>query len=55
MSIDQFLTNLLDKSINDTAEILVDEIAKAYSDKKRLYETDEEDMIIPKVGYEEAL
>lgn len=54
MSIDQFL-NPLDESIDDTAEIVVDEIAKAYSVGERLYETDEEDVIIPKVGHGEAL
>ena len=37
------------------AEIVVDKIVKAYSVGERLYETDEEDVIIPKVGYGEAL
>ena len=54
MSIDQFL-NPLDKSIDNMAEIVVDEIAKAYSVGERLYETNEEDIIIPKVEHGEAL
>lgn len=54
MSIDQFL-NPLDENIDDMAEVVVDEIAKAYSIGERLYETDEEDVIIPKVGHGEAL
>lgn len=36
MSIDQFL-NLLNKSIDDMAEVLVDEIAKVYNARDRLY------------------
>ena len=33
----------------------MDEIAKAYSIRERLYETDEKDVIISKVGYREVL
>ena len=33
----------------------MDEIAKAYSTGNRIYETDEEDVVIPRVGYSEAI
>lgn len=48
MSIDQFL-NPLKKSIDNMVEIVVDKIAKACSIRNKLYKTDEEDVIIPKV------
>lgn len=37
------------------AEILIDDITKVYSVNERLYETDEENIIILKVRHEKAL
>ena len=54
MAIDQFL-NPQGEEVDDDLEVIVDEIAKAYSVGDRTHETDEEDIVIPSVGYSEAM
>ena len=54
MAIGQFL-NPQEENVDDGIEVIVDEIAKAYSIGNRTHETDEEDVIVPKVGYSEAI
>lgn len=54
MAIGQFLNPHKEKVDNDV-EVIVDKIVKAYSTGDRTHETDEEDVIIPKVGYVEAM
>lgn len=46
-----FLILVLDKSIDDTIKIIVNEIVKAYIIGNKLYKTDKEDVIIPKIGH----
>lgn len=54
MAIKQFL-NLEGEEVDDDLQIIVDEITKSYSVGDRTHETDEEDIVIPKVGYSEAM
>lgn len=54
MAIGQFL-NPQEENVDDGEEVIVDEIAKAYSIGDRNHETDEEDVIVPKVRYSEAM
>lgn len=54
MAIGQFL-NPQEEKVDDDVEVIVDEIVKAYSTGDRTHETDEEDVIIPKVGCAEAM
>lgn len=55
MSIGQFL-NPREENVDDTDDDIVDAIAKAYSDDNdRAYETDEEDILEPRVKASEAL
>ena len=54
MAIGQFL-NSQGEEVDNDLDIIIDEIAKAYSTGDRTYETDEEDVIIPKFGYSEAM
>lgn len=54
MAIAQFL-NPQEEKVDNDVEVVVDEIVKAYSTGDRTHETDEEDVIIPKVGYTEAM
>lgn len=49
MAIDQFL-NPEGEEMDDDLEVIVDEIAKVYSTRDRTHETDEEDIVIPRVG-----
>lgn len=49
MAFSQFL-NPQGEDFNDDWDAIIDEIAKAYSKGKRAYETEEEDVVIPKVG-----
>ena len=54
ITIGQFL-NLRGGKVDDDLEVIVDEIAKTYSTGDRTYETDEEDVVIPRVRYSEAM
>lgn len=54
MAIGQFLISR-EKNIDDDVEVIIDEIAKAYSIGHRTHERDEEDVTVPKVGYSEAM
>ena len=54
MAIRQFLNPQGEKG-DDDLEVIVDEIAKAYSIGDRTHETDEEDVVIPRVGYSEIM
>lgn len=49
MAINRVL-NLEGEEIDDDLEVIVDEIAKAYSIGDRTHETDEENIVIPRVG-----
>ncbi len=49
MAIDQFL-NPEGEEMDDDLEVIVDEIAKVYSTRDRTHETDEENIVIPRVG-----
>lgn len=49
MAIDQFL-NPKGEEMDDDLKVIVDEIAKVYSTRDRTHETDEEDIVIPRVG-----
>lgn len=54
MAIEQFL-NPQEENIDNNVEVIIDEIAKAYSIGNKTHEMDEKDVIIPKVGYFEAI
>ena len=54
MTIGQFL-NPQGEEVDDDLEVIMDKIAKAYSTGDRTYETDEEDIVIPRVGYSEVI
>ena len=54
MAIRQFL-NLQGEEIDTDLEIIMDEIAKAYSTGDRTHKMDEEDVVIPKVRYSEIM
>ena len=54
MAIRQFF-NPQGEEVGDDLEVIVDEIAKAYSTGDKTYEIDEEDIVIPRVGYSEAM
>lgn len=53
-AIGQFF-NLQGKKIDDNLEVIVDKIAKIYSTGNKTYETYEEDIVIPKIGYSKAI
>lgn len=50
MAIKQFL-NAEGEEVDDDREVVVDEIATLYSVGDKTHETDEEDVVIPQVGY----
>lgn len=54
MAIKQFL-NLQREEIDNDLEVIVDEIAKAYSIDNKTYETDKKDIVIFKIGYSKAI
>lgn len=54
MAIDQFL-NPEGEEMDDDLEVIVDEIAKVYNTRDKTHETDEEDIVIPRVGYSETM
>ena len=54
MAIGQFL-NLQGEEVDNDLEVIVDKIAKAYSIGDKTHETDEEDNVIPRVRYFEAI
>ena len=54
MAIRQFL-NPQGEEVDDDLEVIVDKITKAYSTGDRTNETDEEDVVIPRVGYSKAM
>ena len=49
MAIGQFL-NLQGEEVDDDLEVIMNEIAKAYSTSNKTHETNEEDVVIPKLG-----
>ena len=54
MSISQFL-NPAEEEVYDSDEVIVDDIVNAYSTEERRYETDEEDIMEPRVRMKEAI
>ena len=54
MSITQFL-NPQEEDVYDTEEVLIDDIVNSYSREEGAYETNEEDAIIPRIRYNEAI
>lgn len=54
MAIGQLL-NPSEEEVDDKSDEIVGGIAKAYSTGDRTYETDEEDVVIPRVSHAEAL
>lgn len=54
MAIGQF-HNPQKEKVDDDLEVIVDKIAKAYNIDNRIYETNEEDIIISKIEYSEAM
>lgn len=54
MAFGQFF-NLQEKNVDNNIKIIIDEIIKAYNIGNRTYKTDKKDVIVPKVGYSEAM
>ena len=54
MSITQFL-NPQEEDVYDTEEVLIDDIVNSYSREERAYETNEEDVIMPRIRHNEAI
>lgn len=54
ITINQFL-NSKEEKVDDNLEVIVNEIAKAYSIESRTYETDKKDIIIFRVEYFEII
>ena len=54
MDIHMFL-NPADEIVEDTDHQIFEDITQAYSTGNRLYESDEEDVIVPKISAKEAL
>ena len=54
MDIQTFL-NPADEVVEDSDHQIFEDITEAYSKGNRLYESDEEDVIVPKIGTKEAL
>lgn len=54
MTIAQFF-NLQKKKVDDDVKVVINKIVKAFSMDDRTHETDEENMIIPKIGYTKAM
>ncbi|WP_375449355.1 hypothetical protein [uncultured Nostoc sp.] len=47
--------NPSEEKVDDESEEIVEGIAKAYSTGDKIHETDEEDVVIPRVSHAEAL
>lgn len=43
--------NLQEKDIDDNLKIIINKTVKAYNTSDRIYKIDEEDIVIPKIGY----
>lgn len=54
IAINQFL-NPEGEEVDDDLKVIMDKIAKAYSIGDRIYEIDKENIVMPKVGYFEAI
>lgn len=54
MAIRQFL-NSSEEEVDDESNEIVERIAKTYNTGDRTHETDEEDIVIPRISHAEAL
>lgn len=51
----QAIFQLARKKIDNNLEIIVDKITKTYNIGNKIYKTNREDIVIPKVGYSKAI